>query len=1018
MGRGITIFLLLFLVFHPSCFSQQVDYVFKHFTRDDQLASNQVNSILKDHNGFIWFATMNGLQKYDGKRFVTYQHVPNDSSSIRDNNVGYLMEDRNKRLWVWTALGTSVYDPIHDNFSFVEIEFDKKRQDFYYSFGLYEDSQGYKWNMLYPGGLFRYDSISNKFKPYTTFWPKCSANILRIVEDGSSGNFWLTTDAGAMYYDAKSREYYSHENNPHNVAILKDTVTGRSTGLIYRDQNGIMWLAFWDQSHAERYYRYDSRKNHLEEILQNLGAIQLFRTDASSTTWAVGDKLLRYSEKDHLFVEIKKKRNERLGLDFNQMFCMYEDDEHNLWTGTDIGVFVFNPILQKFSTTNAYSFKEKKMSAGDINGFLQLKDGNILAMGWGGDGLYFFDSNMNQIPYQYGYDGKLIKDNNHRLTWCALDDSHGTLWIGCQSGRLMRIDSARKKIEYLNPPEFNDRTVRSVMEDKNQNLWFGTQSNVIVKWERRSGKYIQVMPPPPGKYDLRIILRILPGRHNDIWVSSNSGLLRLKDDDGSVLDYFAADRDNPDSLQSNGLSEILWWGTDTLAIATSVGIEFLDLKSRRISQLFAGTPFFNTRVFSMIRDEDANIWFSTNNGLSKIHVPTRKITSYGYREGITDEYFFPGSVARLKNGKLAFGTIRSIVYFRPEDVREKSVPPDVHITGFQVFGKSLPVDSLLQNGNTVKLDYQQNFITIRFSSMSNTINDRLDYYATMVGLDKDWAQTNALQEAQFTYLPGGRYTFKVYCVSREGVHCKNITTLNIIIIPPFWQRNWFYVFCFLLVAGIIYAIYRIRINRILEIGKMRTRIARDLHDDMGSTLSTINILSEMAKMKVGSDVGKTGEYIEKISDNSTRMMEAMDDIVWSINPSNDSMQKITARMREFANGVLEAREIEFNFQMDEKIMYLKLNPEARRDLFLIFKEAINNLAKYSCCKHTWVSLRLENGWIAMTIQDDGVGFEVANADDGNGLTNMRKRAQSMKGSLEIISRPKHGTKVSLEFQVT
>jgi signal transduction histidine kinase len=104
--------------------------------------------------------------------------------------------------------------------------------------------------------------------------------------------------------------------------------------------------------------------------------------------------------------------------------------------------------------------------------------------------------------------------------------------------------------------------------------------------------------------------------------------------------------------------------------------------------------------------------------------------------------------------------------------------------------------------------------------------------------------------------------------------------------------------------------------------------------------------------------------------------------------------------------------------MDEKIMDLKLNPEARRDLFLIFKEAINNLAKYSCCKHAWVSLRLENGWITMTIQDDGVGFEVANADDGNGLTNMRKRAQSMKGSLEIISRSKHGTKVALEFQVS
>src|SRR5207344_3009383 len=130
---------------------------------------------------------------------------------------------------------------------------------------------------------------------------------------------------------------------------------------------------------------------------------------------------------------------------------------------------------------------QKKSIDGDINGFLQLRDGNIIALGWGADGLYFYDSVMNQLPYQYGYNCETIKDNNHRLTWCGLEDSQGKVWIGCQSGRLMRIDTRRKKIEFLHPPEFDDRTVRSIVEDKHGNIWFGTQNNVIVKWLRATG---------------------------------------------------------------------------------------------------------------------------------------------------------------------------------------------------------------------------------------------------------------------------------------------------------------------------------------------------------------------------------------------------------------------------------------------------------------------------------------------------------------------------------------------------
>ncbi len=221
-----------------------------------------------------------------------------------------------------------------------------------------------------------------------------------------------------------------------------------------------------------------------------------------------------------------------------------------------------------------------------------------------------------------------------------------------------------------------------------------------------------------------------------------------------------------------------------------------------------------------------------------------------------------------------------------------------------------------------------------------------------------------------------------------------------------------------MLIGLVYYIYRLRIRRLIEREKIRTRIARDLHDDMGSTLSTINILSEMAKKKIKSDSGKTEEYIYKISENSQRMMEVMDDIVWAIKPANDGMDRVIARMREFATGVLEAKDIEFDFKFDENVNHLKLDVESRRDFFLVFKEALNNLAKYSGTKRAEISIFTEKGKLKMNIKDFGKGFELKKADNGNGLSNMQKRAQAIKGDLHINSAPGKGTSISLEIPVT
>jgi signal transduction histidine kinase len=252
-----------------------------------------------------------------------------------------------------------------------------------------------------------------------------------------------------------------------------------------------------------------------------------------------------------------------------------------------------------------------------------------------------------------------------------------------------------------------------------------------------------------------------------------------------------------------------------------------------------------------------------------------------------------------------------------------------------------------------------------------------------------------------------------------GIFSPHITSLRIIIRPPFWRTFWFYGLLVLVIAAALYYLYRLRIRRLLQVEKIRTRLARDLHDDMGSTLSTINILSNMAVKKIGSDQQASQDYMGRISDSSSRIMEAMDDIVWSINPVNDSMRKILARMKEFAGNVLEASDIEYSFMVDEAVKDMSFDMEWRREIFLVFKEAINNIVKYAKASQVNITLRKQKNALHMTITDNGVGFNTVvdqhGSVRGNGLRNMRKRAEAMNGSFRIISAPESGTSVELRI---
>lgn len=1013
------LFLTAFVFIHTLLFAQQGEIVFTRLTKENGLSATQIRSIIKDRQGYYWLSSVNGLQRYDGYWMINFNHDANDSTSLPDNNVGCLMEDNRQRLWLNAGGYPCVYNPVHRNFKKIQVDYPAKKTFNIQSF--FQESKGLIWMVAGTDGLFVLDSNKNIFKPYTSIWPRLFSEVYGMVED--AGRFWLATDKGCVVYDSKNKTYFHRKNNPELLKCFEDKDFSDYCNRIYLDKNKILWTSRWAPGSIPAVsFRYDLRKNELAPVkfFTNIDLAE-FLTDQLGTTWVYyGTILGRFDTVLNGVVEVPTKRNSLYGIDFNEIGNMYEDADGTIWVMSDLGLYNFNPRRQYFTTLNGvWSYKAKKTTDANITGFLQTADGHILSTCWGDDGITFYDSSFNQLKPLYGFNpsDKSI-DWNLAHAWSGFQDSRGIIWIGCQYGNIIRINPRNREVVTMSPPEFEGHTIRSITEDKDGNIWFGTQRTTIVKWERNTNKFRTIISLADIKQPYDWVLAILPGTNRDLWMTTgNGGLIHLDIAAEKIIEQFKHDENNPQSIGSNLLTAIVPFSKDTLAISTDKGIDLFNVSKKTFSHITKADGLPGGFVWSLLADDKRNLWFTTSEGISKIHLPDKRIHNYNPVDGVTEKGFQFQAAIKLKDGRMIFGNTRGLVYFNPANIDESTPPSDVTVTSFRIFDESLSVDSLFQHNNKIRLKHSQNYISIQFASLGNIIYNQPVYYYKLEGIDRDWVRTGSNQEAIYTYLPGGHYTFKVKCISPDGVECKNITSFLIYIRPPLYLRWWFILLSLSIIGGVLYYIYLLRVRRRKERELIRNRIARDLHDDMGSTLSTINILSSMAKTKIAEDPRTTSEYIGKISDNSQRMMDAMSDIVWAIKPANDSMQKITARMQEFANGILEAKNIDLGFTVDEKVNNVKLNMEARRDFFLVFKEAVNNVAKYSQCTQCNIHIAEHQKRLLLTVEDNGIGFDINKADSGNGLSNMQKRAEAMKGRVSVQSKPGEGTKVTLNIPV-
>jgi signal transduction histidine kinase/ligand-binding sensor domain-containing protein len=1005
--------------------SAQQRMAFTRIRTDDGsgLASNVVYSLFQDKKGFIWAGTANGLQRFDGTKFISFTTDKPGSDPLPQAGISQIIDAGNGKvmLSLSSLREFGIFDLANFTYKKIPLKVSKPISP-RAQFRIWKNAEGEIFMTVLKYGILYYDRKAGVFtdNPFFELPANWMPAISGVFEDSINRRIWIACDSGLCVYNKATKEIWNRDFNPAKLPVFNNPVVHNLLNTFYIDKKRRNWVIGWSPNGQFVHCLDSAGSNFLAKDTMGLhtGPVgykeyaHFFETSRNGF-WIYGmGVLFNWDNEQKKFIFNKSDfRNDEVSINYESVYQVLEDRDGSIWIATDRGLFITSVTGDDLSVANLIFGNDKESIS--ITDILEMPDGKIWFTSWG-TGVRTVDKFLRPVAndlYRQAPPASWPASlkGTTKLTWTMhYQSSKGKIWIGCNEGILMIHDPVAKTTEYSQPEAFNKSTIRYITEDIFGQIWLGTQSGRLVRYF--NNEFTVVLDVGT------IIYKVYIDHQGWMWLATHEkGLYAVNPINGEIMQHYTSAAGNGKLFSNTGYDiEQL---NDSIIVYGAGALNFINKKTKSVRLLMYEQGLPSNNVSRLRMDQSGFLWIVTANGLCRYNPNNDRITSYGKKDGIILAEQASTADFTCRNGNLLFGGSNAVIMFHPSAFSNTSPPPDVSITDFRLFDTYYPVDSLIAQP-VIKLNHNQNSFSIFFSSLSYMQRDKLTYYYKMEGIDKAWRKADRWYYENYSLLPPGKYTFKVYCENLEGMRSKHTTEIQIYIRPPFWRTWWFRCCVLFLVALIVFDLHNARVKRLLAVEKLRNKVARDLHDDMGSTLSTINILSSMAKTKMNTDQVKASEYLGKITDNSQRMMEAMDDIVWSIKPSNDSMQKITARMREFATNVLEAKDIEIKFDVDDKVYDEKLNMESRRDFFLVFKEAVNNAAKYSKASMVWVSITSGGKKLVLTVKDNGIGFDVAAADGGNGMGNMRKRAESMQGQVQIKSVKGQGTEVIVKIPIS
>ncbi len=1002
---------------------------FEKLTRENGLSNNKVNTILRDHRGFMWIGTNDGLNRFDGHNFVVFHHRPGDKISLSGNIITALLEDKQQVLWIATADGgLTRYDyrlPSETQFKqYKHLPNNNLSIPSNSINAMAQDSDGNIWLGTNGMGIVRFAPKTEKFDRPVSAGPR---TVLALCFD-KAGTLWVGRQGGGLLKVNTKTLHYESDPRYENLYSQLPHVVVTS---LYCDRNNDMWYGSWDKL----LYHYPSATNTETSFQQSPDAysftndeVNCFAEDGQGNLW-IGGKLKGLQIRDKItgqFYRYQHNASQNGSLSDNNIHCMYVDPSGKTWIGTDKGICTSSPAIQQFTQQFLEQGLLSNTTPLTIYDFYKNAPDEL----WIGtsNGIYIQNKSsgtLNHLPLQYkGVPLAVTK---------FFTDSKGQLYLGTNYS-LFRYYRPGNRLELLPNTEkdgvmkklISSRIV-SVMEDVIEGdpvLVVSPYGHFLAYYNLRTQQWVSRLDSTRNilaTMNIRdnLVRRLYKAGNGQIWMANaQQGLGLWRNDAMPKIKYYQNNPADNGGLSNNNVYDIAEDVGHELWISTyGGGLHHFSPAGSTIVHI----PSTENLLEGIATDAGGNVWMINNGNLQRYDIGTQSVSTYSLPD-LEKSGGVSGYIYKDDEGRMYVAGNNYFIVFHPDSVHVLRSPPEVYFTDFRIFNESY---SNLLTDNTMRLSYRQNYFTIEFAAPDYNGSQPVKYAYMLEGVDKSWIECGTRNFAPYANLEGGSYTFRIKASNTPGFWQEKSKPLTIIITPPVWKRWWFFVLCAIVLAGTAYAIYRYRINELLKRQAIRNRIAQDLHDNVGSTLSSISVYSQVAQIQ-NNNGGKEelNEVLGKISTTSNDMISEMNDIVWAINPRNDSIEKIVQRMESFARPLLAARNIRFNFNYDQEVLGINLDMEKRKNFYLIFKEAITNVIKYSGASELRVHVGIRRQRLDLIVQDNGVGFNVAMETSGhnpslsgNGLRNMRVRAGEMKGTLEIESGAGKGTAIRLNCPI-
>lgn len=965
---------LLFLLMMDALYSYSQTCPYKQFTTNDGLIHNRCGNVVQDSMGYIWVTTDNGICNYDGRKFTFFPGSRNQYYFAHNNSIttykgACIMGTTDQG--VARALGTSL-DFIYPINAAAPKHFMCSLQinDSTY---LTANVKGHKIHLVTKNKV-QIISLPAQYQVPEIY-------CFLIFQDFYK-NIWVGTNKGFVVY----------EKGDLNSPYIMPSFFKKYINVLKQDANHNIVIS----ADSTMYYINAAGLKNIRTITpikfarQNveITAVGLFSNGAIAVSnYPTG--ILLYNKELKLIKSLEKPL-----LPDVVFWDIFIDREENMWLATENGVY-------RYGNLNIRNYVlEMPKGAPSIKHGVELNNS------------FLFSNSLNiySLANEKISNVKLKVNHFYPIEFNTINNK---LWINDYNPFINKYKKYTKQFNYINntlssqkiilAPQVNEQlpNLESIITLPNGVVCMLTKQGKLVNYI--NDKFLPVtLPASLNNIDFCVLAAgNLPNQA--VLFSKEKGLYHISFStlNKQVAVQLIQHLPFKDISNTFCINAVMDANASIWLVTNSNGLYYFTLKNQayKLEKHFVEPEISSVLLTSILKDSKGNIWIGGNKGIDKI------LFSSGYNYTIYNGMYKNSTLGNYvyflkeQQGLLHIGSSGGLTTV-PVNTTIQSITPEIYINKINCNGKEISIDNQLQKK---VFEYNENNFSFEFTSPTFINETQTEYQYKMDGIDAYWSTASNNYTVSYNQLQAGNYTFRVRAKNANAVWSLTDATFSFTIKKPFYKHWLFFLLCAGIIVAVCYWLYKQKMNKIIAVERTRRSISKDLHDDIGTTLSSITLMNAVLKNKIESQPDEAKKMAAKIETTSRDMIQNMSDIVWSINPNNDTIEKLMYRLQQFCNDVFDERGIQYQFNIDDEIKAKILNMQLRRDIYLICKEIINNAAKYSRATHFCLSLALQQKTIVLNASDDGIGFDEKGMHKGNGLTNIRQRVNSYNGTVTLQS---------------